>query len=143
MATTDANMEGEEDEYVVLDLDSVSGQVHIPPNAPYVLSGLDTLNPILIIDGKIKLIGEYDETIGTCIVLSEDDAPPMIHEETGPSETNLFAGKSIIDPNQVPKKQIKPVCQLQKILRFKLLSEEAQTDIVHDSTIEPRTIKRN
>ncbi|KVI02231.1 hypothetical protein Ccrd_019490 [Cynara cardunculus var. scolymus] len=135
MATPDAHMESEEDEYVMLDLDS---------------------------------IGEYDETIGTCIVLSEDgelkhrkelqnlyeklylltdacfaDAPPVIHEETGPSETNLFAGKSIIDSNQVLKKQIKPVCQLQKILRFKLLSEEAQTDIVQDSTIEPRTIKRS
>lgn len=30
--------EEEEEEYVVLDLDSVSGQLHIPPNAPYVIS---------------------------------------------------------------------------------------------------------
>lgn len=28
----------EEEEFVLLDLDSVSGQLHIPPNAPYVLS---------------------------------------------------------------------------------------------------------
>lgn len=28
----------DEDEYVLLDLDSVSGQLDIPPNAPYVLS---------------------------------------------------------------------------------------------------------
>lgn len=38
MATSHDDVEGEEDEYVVLDLDSVSAQVHIPPNAPYVLS---------------------------------------------------------------------------------------------------------
>ncbi|KAF3623801.1 hypothetical protein FXO37_31675 [Capsicum annuum] len=67
----DDNMEEEEAEYVLLDLDGISSEVHIPPNAPYVLSGLDTLNPILIIDGKIKLIGEYDETIGTCLVFNE------------------------------------------------------------------------
>ncbi|KAI3755802.1 hypothetical protein L1987_55608 [Smallanthus sonchifolius] len=133
MATSHDQVGVEEDEYVVLDLDAVSEQVHIPPNAPYVLSGLDTLNPILIIDDKIKLIGEYEETLGSCIVLSETDAPPDVHEETGPSEANHFSGKLIINPNQVPKKQVKPVCQLQRILRFKLLSE-AQTD----STIEPK-----
>ncbi|XP_012084947.1 general transcription factor 3C polypeptide 6 isoform X3 [Jatropha curcas] len=64
--------EDQEEEYVVLDLDAISGQVDIPPDAPYVLSGLDTLNPTLIIDGKLKLIGEYEETIGTCLVFSED-----------------------------------------------------------------------
>ncbi|KAI3828777.1 hypothetical protein L1987_02887 [Smallanthus sonchifolius] len=136
MATSHDQVEGEEDEYVVLDLDAVSEQVHIPPNAPYVLSGLDTSNPILIIDDKIKLIGEYEETLGSCIVLSETDAPPDFYEQTGPSEANLFSGKLIINPNQVPKKQVKPVCQLQRILRFKLLSE-TQTD----STIEQSSMK--
>jgi general transcription factor 3C polypeptide 6 len=33
--------------------------------------GLDTLNPVLTIDGKIKLVGEYIETIGTCLAFSE------------------------------------------------------------------------
>ncbi|GKV15914.1 hypothetical protein SLEP1_g26647 [Rubroshorea leprosula] len=64
--------QGDDEEYVLLDLDAVSEQVDIPPNAPYVLSGLDTLNPLLIIDDKIKLIGEYEETIGTCLIFSED-----------------------------------------------------------------------
>ncbi|XP_076934741.1 uncharacterized protein LOC143601137 [Bidens hawaiensis] len=137
MATSDDQVEGEEAEYVILDLDAVSEQIHIPPNAPYVLSGLDTLNPILIIDDKIKLIGEYEETVGTCIVFSENDAPAEVHEERGPSGANLISGKSIINPNQVPKKQVKPVCQLQKILRFKLLSDGQTESTVEQSSMEP------
>ncbi|GMY31728.1 general transcription factor 3C polypeptide 6 isoform X1 [Fagus crenata] len=134
-----------EEEFILLDLDSVSGQIDIPPNAPYVLSGLDTLNPVLIIDGKLKLIGEYEETIGTCLVFTEEadkdlfsiellgkafmnclfdsvvqDGKPVVHEEIGPSEANLFSGKCIIDPNQTPSKQVKPVAQLHKILKFRL-----------------------
>ncbi|KAI3773348.1 hypothetical protein L1987_47874 [Smallanthus sonchifolius] len=63
MATSHDQVGVEEDEYVVLDLDAVSEQ-----------------------------IGEYEETLGSCNVLSETDAPPDVHEETGPSEANLFSG---------------------------------------------------
>lgn len=38
MATSHDQVESEEDEYVILDLDAVSEQIHIPPNAPYILS---------------------------------------------------------------------------------------------------------
>ncbi|KAK8689231.1 hypothetical protein V6N13_087954 [Hibiscus sabdariffa] len=100
--------EEEDSEYVLLDLDAVSSLIDVPPNAPYTLSGLDTMNPILIIDEKVKLIGQYEETIGTCFVFSEDEASPVVYEETGPSEANLFSGKCIIDPNQAPRKQVKP-----------------------------------
>ncbi|XP_021667150.1 uncharacterized protein LOC110655235 isoform X2 [Hevea brasiliensis] len=123
----------DEEEYVLLDLDAVSGQVDVPPDAPYVLYGLDTLNPILIIDDKLKLIGEYEETIGTCLVFSEE-APPVLHEETGPSEANLFSGKCIIDPNQAPSKQVKPVARLHKTLKFRLLLED-----VKDASVEVNT----
>ncbi|TYH44294.1 hypothetical protein ES332_D11G184400v1 [Gossypium tomentosum] len=116
--------EEEDSEYVLLDLETVRGQIDIPPSAPYTLSGLDTMNPILIIDKKVKLIGEYEETIGTCFVFSEDEASPVVHEETGPSEANLFSGKYILDPNQAPRKQVKPVARLQKILKFRLLLDE-------------------
>ncbi|TYI07359.1 hypothetical protein ES332_A10G222600v1 [Gossypium tomentosum] len=116
--------EEEDSEYVLLDLEAVRGQIDIPPNALYTLSGLDTMNPILIIDKKVKLIGEYEETIGTCFVFSEDEASPVVHEETGPSEANLFSGKYILDPNQAPRKQVKPVARLQKILKFRLLLDE-------------------
>nr|GMD87473.1 general transcription factor 3C polypeptide 6 isoform X1 [Ipomoea batatas] len=117
-----------EEEYVLMDLDSVSDQISIPPNAPYVLSGLDTLNPILTIDGKIKLIGEYVETIGTCLVFGESDAPPVVHEETGPSDANLFSGKCIADPKQASAKRVNPITQLQKIIKFKLLREGENDD---------------
>lgn len=82
--------EHQEEEYVLLDLDSVYSQLQIPPNAPYVLSvwsislqdlvmlyinfsistlcnailmfngldfqGLDTMQPVLILDDKFKLV---------------------------------------------------------------------------------------
>lgn len=54
------------------------------------------------------------------------DGTPVVHEETGPSEANLFSGKCIIDPNQTPNNHVKPVAQLQKILKFRLAPD---TDI--------------
>ncbi|EOY12881.1 Transcription factor TFIIIC, putative isoform 2, partial [Theobroma cacao] len=100
----------------------------------YEFQGLDTTNPILLIDQKVKLIGEYEETIGTCLVFSEDEASPVVHEETGPSEANLFSGKYIIDPNQAPRKQVKPVAQLHKILKFRLLLDDDAQDETNSPT---------
>ncbi|XP_010644209.1 uncharacterized protein LOC100257155 isoform X2 [Vitis vinifera] len=111
------SVEEEEEEYVLLNLDE----------------GLDTPNPILVIGDSLKLIGEYEETIGTCLVFSEGQATPVVHEETGPSEANLFSGTFIIDPNQAPAKEVKPIASLQKILRFRLLHEGD----VQDATSEP------
>ncbi|KAG5235504.1 hypothetical protein OIU76_025533 [Salix suchowensis] len=125
----------EEEDYVLLDLDAVFAQVDISPDAPYVLSGLDTSEPILIIDDKVKLIGKYEDTIGTCFVFSENEAAPLVQEETGPSEANLFAGRCIVDPNQAPTKEVKPVAQLQKILKFRLLMDED----VQDADMESKT----
>ncbi|XP_034677609.1 uncharacterized protein LOC117908060 isoform X5 [Vitis riparia] len=110
------SVEEEEEEYVLLNLDE----------------GLDTPNPILVIGDSLK-IGEYEETIGTCLVFSEGQATPVVHEETGPSEANLFSGTFIIDPNQAPAKEVKPIASLQKILRFRLLHEGD----VQDATSEP------
>ncbi|XP_073046917.1 uncharacterized protein [Primulina eburnea] len=111
---------GEEEEYVLLDLDNVSADIDIPQDAPYVLSGLDTLNPILIIDNKIKLIGEYEETIGTCIIFDESEVTPIAHEQTGPSETNLLSSRRLMDPKQTPAKQVNPLTSLHKVLKFRL-----------------------
>ncbi|XP_034677607.1 uncharacterized protein LOC117908060 isoform X3 [Vitis riparia] len=111
------SVEEEEEEYVLLNLDE----------------GLDTPNPILVIGDSLKVIGEYEETIGTCLVFSEGQATPVVHEETGPSEANLFSGTFIIDPNQAPAKEVKPIASLQKILRFRLLHEGD----VQDATSEP------
>ncbi|KAI5411946.1 uncharacterized protein LOC127086368 [Lathyrus oleraceus] len=123
----------DQDEFVLLDLDSVYGLIDIPPNANYVLRGLDTLNPVLIIEDKFKLIGEYEETIGTCIAFEEKDTP-VVHQETGPSEANLFSGRTLIGSSQPPTKQVKPVCQLHKVLKFKLSP---------DSEIQSRTMEED
>ncbi|XP_021833528.1 uncharacterized protein LOC110773323 [Prunus avium] len=109
-----------EEEYVLLDLDSAYSQFDILPNAPYVLSGLNTEHPVLTIGDKLNLIGEYHETVGTCLIFKEEVASPVVHEETGPSEANLFAGKCIVDPNQPQSKQVKPVTSLHRIIKFRL-----------------------
>ncbi|GKV15916.1 hypothetical protein SLEP1_g26647 [Rubroshorea leprosula] len=59
------------------------------------------------------------------------DAAPVVHEETGPSEANLFSGKCIIDPNQALRKQVKPIARLHKILKFRLLFD----DDAHDGMV--------
>ncbi|QCE09915.1 uncharacterized protein LOC114183924 [Vigna unguiculata] len=121
MEANSASYEHEDqDEYVLLDLDGVSDLINLPANAKYVLTGLDTLNPELIIDDKFKLIGEYEESIGTCLAFTEQETP-VVHEETGSSsEMILFSRTRLIDSNQPPTKQVKPLCQLHKILKFKL-----------------------
>ncbi|CAK7327595.1 unnamed protein product [Dovyalis caffra] len=111
----------EEEDYVLLDLDAVFAQVDITPDTPYVLSGLDTPEPILIIDDKVKLKSVSAE------------AAPLVQEEAGPSEANLFAGRCIIDPNQAPTKEVKPVAQLHKILRFRLLPDDDFQDAAVES----------
>ncbi|KAK7335310.1 hypothetical protein VNO80_27088 [Phaseolus coccineus] len=117
MEANSASCEHEDqDEYVLLDLDGVSDLINLPANAKYVLTALDTLNPVLIIDDKFKLIGEYEESIGTCLAFTEEDTP-VVHEETGSSEVNLTR---LIDSSQPPTKQVKPLCQLHKVLKFKL-----------------------
>ncbi|EOA34067.1 hypothetical protein CARUB_v10021566mg [Capsella rubella] len=63
-----------DEEYVMIDLDDISRHIDIPSNAPYTLSGLDTFNPVMVIDGKMKLAGEYIETIGTCLAFSDNKA---------------------------------------------------------------------
>lgn len=45
---------------------------------------------------------------------------PVVHEETGPSEANLFSGTRIIDSSQPPTKQVKPLCQLHRVLKFRI-----------------------
>ncbi|WRX29297.1 hypothetical protein QQP08_021784 [Theobroma cacao] len=94
------------------------------------------LQLVLFLDGgrRAQLIGEYEETIGTCLVFSEDEASPVVHEETGPSEANLFSGKYIIDPNQAPRKQVKPVAQLHNILKFRLLLDDDAQDETNSPT---------
>ncbi|URD82967.1 hypothetical protein MUK42_02961 [Musa troglodytarum] len=86
--------------------------------------GLDTAKPVLVI-GDLKLIGEYQDTVGTCYIFSEGDgAPTVTCSETKPSETNVFKDKQFLDSKQAPSKQVKPIASLHKILKFKLVTED-------------------
>ncbi|XP_038885696.1 uncharacterized protein LOC120075999 [Benincasa hispida] len=124
-ATIDSACDVEE-EYVLLDLGDVS-LLDIPPNAPYVLSGLDTMNPILTICDKIKMIGEYEETIGTCLTFAEEEVP-VVEEEAEPSESNRRS-REAAEPKQAPRKELKPVASVHKILKFKLLDSAVPNSI--------------
>ncbi|KAJ4759569.1 hypothetical protein LUZ62_069944 [Rhynchospora pubera] len=98
-----------EEEFIFLDLDDCLYS-DIPPNAPFVLSGLDTLSPTLQIGDHLKLVGEYQETVGTCYIFSE----------SGPSSNE----KCPTDQSHAPSKEVKPLASLQKILKFKVCTED-------------------
>ncbi|KAA0056571.1 general transcription factor 3C polypeptide 6-like [Cucumis melo var. makuwa] len=140
-ATIDSASNAEE-EYVLLDLGDVS-LLDIPPNAPYVLSGLDTMNPVLTICDKFKMIGEYEETIGTCLTFAEDIGKPMsytefmssnveevpvVEEEAQPSETN-GCSREAAEPKQATRKELKATACVHKILKFKLLDSDVPSPI--------------
>ncbi|CAM0903660.1 unnamed protein product [Alopecurus aequalis] len=115
--------EEEEEEYVLLELDDCLYS-DIQPNAPYILSGLDTLNPTLIVGDGLKMIGEYEETVGTCYLFSENDAPPKpVNGETTPPKENRDkqGGNS---SKEAPSKEVKHLASVQKILKFRLIGED-------------------
>ncbi|XP_024521143.1 uncharacterized protein LOC9632399 [Selaginella moellendorffii] len=109
-----------EEEYILLDLEEVFHGGAIPTNCPYTLSGLDTLNPILTLGNGLKLIGEYEDTVGSCIVFSESDEPTeTIRDPVFPLD--------IVDPTKQPiQKVVKRVCSLQKKLKFRVMSDKDQ-----------------
>ncbi|BAF15299.1 uncharacterized LOC4336478 [Oryza sativa Japonica Group] len=114
--------EGEEEEYVLLELDDCLYS-DVQPNASYVLSGLDTLTPTLILGDGLKMIGEYQETIGTCYLFSETNAPPKpIHGEMAPPEENK--DKQASCSKEVPSKEVKHLASVQKILKFRSINAD-------------------
>lgn len=114
--------EEEEEEYVFLELDDCLYS-DIQPNAPYILSGLDTLTPTLIVGDGLKMIGEYEETIGTCYLFSESEAAPKpVHGETAPPKENR--DKQGSSSKEAPSKEVKHVASVQKILKFRSIGED-------------------
>ncbi|KAM0828486.1 hypothetical protein ACQ4PT_067510 [Festuca glaucescens] len=113
----------EEEEYVLLELDDCLYS-DIQPNAPYILSGLDTLTPTLIVGDGLKMIGEYEETVGTCYLFSE----------SGKCLNRTFFCSLLIDDKQAsnskeapaPSKEVKQLASVQKILRFRSIGEDHQ-----------------
>ncbi|KAI0500938.1 hypothetical protein KFK09_019156 [Dendrobium nobile] len=121
-----------DEEYVLLDLENVCMQADIPANAPYTLSGLDTLNPTLTIGNRLKLIGEYQETIGTCYMFCERDAEAAVkNADIGSCSGNFPKNQQHTGgPNQSPCKQIRLVASTQKILKFRLQADVQAENIL-------------
>ncbi|KAJ3702570.1 hypothetical protein LUZ61_006275 [Rhynchospora tenuis] len=95
----DNNLDCEE-EFILLDLDDCLYDT--PPNAPFVLSGLDTLSPTLLIGDSLKLIGEYRETVGTFYFFSE----------TKSDTSGKFS------------KEVNPCGSIQKVIKFRVLTKD-------------------
>ncbi|RLM75337.1 hypothetical protein C2845_PM15G15420 [Panicum miliaceum] len=69
----------------------------------HVFQGLDTLTPTLTVGDGLKMIGEYEETVGTCYLFSESEAEPKPpSDETTPSDvtTDNPAGSSKEAPSK-------------------------------------------
>ncbi|CAO2833712.1 unnamed protein product [Amaranthus hypochondriacus] len=79
-------------------------------------------------------IGEYIETVGTCLIFSENEKSPSIHKETGSTQANLSKKDHIVDQNEDQSKHIKPLTSLHKILKFKLVVEAdgQEQDLIED-----------
>ncbi|XP_051218376.1 uncharacterized protein [Lolium perenne] len=116
----------EEEEYVLLELDDYLYS-DIQPNAPYILSGLDTLTPTLIVGDGLKMVGEYEETVGTCYLFSERDAPPKpVRDGTAPLKEKKDKQASNSKEAPAPSKEVKQLASVQKILRFRSVGENHQ-----------------
>ncbi|CAL5069039.1 unnamed protein product [Urochloa decumbens] len=112
----------EEEEYVLLELDHCLYS-DISPGAPFVLSGLDTLTPTLAVGDGLKMIGEYEETVGTCYLFSESEAEPKPPgDETAPSEENT--DKPASSSKEAPSKEVNHLASIQKILKFRPIKVE-------------------
>ncbi|KAH8963804.1 hypothetical protein BDL97_04G030900 [Sphagnum fallax] len=115
-----AEEEEEETEYVVLDLDEVFNGAAVPANCPYTLTvslGLDTMAPVLTLGNGLRLIGEYEETMGSVLIFSESDTATQEHNDERDFPTP-------IDPDtrvKEVKKRVQSVCKLERRLKFRVM----------------------
>ncbi|BBN16613.1 general transcription factor 3C polypeptide 6 [Marchantia polymorpha subsp. ruderalis] len=109
----------EEDEYVILDLEEVFHGAALPANCAYTLSGLDTMNPVLTLGDDLKLIGEYEETMGTVLVFTERD------EEV--PEDERIRGSNLKETGT--RKRVSSLCQTQRKLKFRLMERKESKDL--------------
>ncbi|KAE8784840.1 hypothetical protein D1007_41592 [Hordeum vulgare] len=88
-------------------------------------SGLDTLTPNLIVGDGVKMIGEYEGTVGTYYLFSESDASPNpVHDHTEPPKVNQ--DKLGNTNKEGPSKEVKHLASVQKILKFRSINEDHQ-----------------
>ncbi|XP_066346543.1 uncharacterized protein [Miscanthus floridulus] len=126
-------VEVEEEEYVLLELDDCLYS-DISPGAPFVLSGLDTLTPTLIVGNGLKMIGEYKETVGTCYVFSESAQPEPLSNETPPSEENT--DKPTNSSKEAPSKEVNHLASVQKVLKFRPVNAERPQHLAYQQDKE-------
>lgn len=89
------------------------------------LLGLDTLTPNLIVGDGVKMIGEYEGTVGTYYLFSENDASPNpVHDHTEPPKVNQ--DKLGSTNKEGPSKEVKHLASVQKILKFRSINEDHQ-----------------
>ncbi|KAJ1271978.1 hypothetical protein BS78_06G168000 [Paspalum vaginatum] len=118
----DKKIDEEEEEFVLLELNDCLYS-DIPPGAPFVLSGLDTLTPTLIVGNGLKMLGEYEETVGTCYLFSESEAQPKPpSDEAPPSEVNT--NKPASSSKEAPVKEVNHLASVQKVLKFRPVNGE-------------------
>jgi general transcription factor 3C polypeptide 6 len=83
-----------------------------------VFQGLDTIAPVLTLGNGLKLIGEYEETMGSVLIFSES-------EDTATHEHNDERDfPTPIDPDtrvKEVKKRVQSVCKLERRLKFRVM----------------------
>ncbi|KAG6543886.1 hypothetical protein Mapa_014726 [Marchantia paleacea] len=109
----------EEDEYVILDLEEVFHGAALPANCAYTLSGLNTMNPVLTLGDHLKLIGEYEETMGTVFVFTERD------EEV--PEDERIRGSNIKETGT--RKRVSSLCKTQRKLKFRMVERKESKEL--------------
>ncbi|TVU15108.1 hypothetical protein EJB05_38610 [Eragrostis curvula] len=117
--------EVEEEEYVLLELDDCLYS-DISPGAPFVLSGLDTLTPTLAVGDGLKMIGEYEETVGTCYLFSESEPEPKPSAEMPPSGENKY--KPASSSNEAPSKELMRIISSEE--RISIRTGKSETILV-------------
>nr|CAB3485214.1 unnamed protein product [Digitaria exilis] len=69
------------------------------------------------------MVGEYEETVGTCYLFSESEAEPKPpSDETTPSEGKMDKPDS--SSKEAPSKEVNHLASVQKILKFRPINAE-------------------
>ncbi|KQJ83725.1 hypothetical protein BRADI_5g16490v3 [Brachypodium distachyon] len=92
-----------------------------------VFQGLDTLTPSLVVGDGLKMIGEYEETVGICYLFSESDAQPKpIHGEAARAKENKDrqTSSSKEGMKEAAPKEVKHLASVQKILKFRSINDD-------------------
>ncbi|MCO5583825.1 hypothetical protein L7F22_037740 [Adiantum nelumboides] len=103
-------------------------------NTRFSLSGLDTLNPTIVLEDGTRMVGHYEDTVGTCIFFAEDEEGRLkLDDETKVRRKELNADsipnplfvRSFSKDEQSKPREVEPVCALHKKLIFRVIESDA------------------